>query len=165
MKSFCESNDIIKKVKGQPTEWKKSTCNSYIWQGSDNQNLQRTLGTQKQKEKTTQLKDEGLRQFFPGSANNKESTYQCRRHKRCRFNPWSGKTPLERKWHSTPIFLLEESHGQRSLMGYSSGGSQSQTWLSDWTELNWWGNDPERYSIAGSGSEWLPPGFEPVTLA
>ena len=90
MKSFCESNDIIKKVKGQPTEWKKSTCNSYIWQGSDNQNLQRTLETQKQKEKTTQLKDEGLRQFFPGSANNKESTYEYRRHMRCRFNPWSG---------------------------------------------------------------------------
>ena len=49
--------------------------------------VQRTLGTQKQKEKTIQLKDEGLRQFFPGSANNKESTYQCRRHMRCRFNP------------------------------------------------------------------------------
>ena len=32
--------------------------------------------------------------------------------------------PLERKWHSTPIFLLEESHGQRSLMGYSPEGSQ-----------------------------------------
>ena len=45
------------------------------------------------------------------------------------------------------------------------GIAKSQTWLSNWTELNWWGNDPEKYSIAGSGSEWLPPGFEPVTLA
>ena len=27
--------------------------------------------------------------------------------------------PLEGKWQPTPIFLPEEFHGQRSLMGYS----------------------------------------------
>ena len=39
--------------------------------------------------------------------------------KRCRFDPWVGKILWRRPWQSTPVFLLEESHGQRSLAGYS----------------------------------------------
>ena len=35
------------------------------------------------------------------------------------FNPWVGKTPWRREWQPTPVFLLEKSHGQRSLVGYS----------------------------------------------
>ena len=35
------------------------------------------------------------------------------------FNPWVGKIPWRGKWHPTPVFLLEKSHGQRSLAGYS----------------------------------------------
>ena len=30
--------------------------------------------------------------------------------------------PLEKKWQPTPVFLPEEFHGQRSLVGYSSWG-------------------------------------------
>ena len=30
--------------------------------------------------------------------------------------------PLERKWQPTPVFLPGESHGQRSLVGYSPWG-------------------------------------------
>ena len=33
--------------------------------------------------------------------------------------PWVGKIPWRRKWQPTPVFLLEKSHGQRSLAGYS----------------------------------------------
>ena len=44
---------------------------------------------------------------------------QCRRH---RFNPWVGKIPCRRKWQPTPVFLPGESHGQRSLVGYSPRG-------------------------------------------
>ena len=40
-------------------------------------------------------------------------------HKRHRFDPWVGKIPWRRAWQSTPVFLLGESHGQRSLSGYS----------------------------------------------
>ena len=29
-----------------------------------------------------------------------------------------------RKWQPTPVFLPEESHGQRSLVGYSPPGSK-----------------------------------------
>ena len=35
------------------------------------------------------------------------------------FDPWVGKIPWRRKWQSTPVFLPGNSHGQRSLAGYS----------------------------------------------
>ena len=35
------------------------------------------------------------------------------------FNPWIGKMPCRRAWQPNPIFLPGESHGQRSLVGYS----------------------------------------------
>ena len=38
------------------------------------------------------------------------------------FNPWVGKIPWKREWQPTPIFLLGEFHGQRSLAGYSPWG-------------------------------------------
>ena len=49
----------------------------------------------------------------------KESTCQCRRHKRCGFNPWVRKIPWRMAWQPTPVSLPKESHGQRSLAGYS----------------------------------------------
>ena len=36
--------------------------------------------------------------------------------------PGGGKTPWRKKWQPTPVFLLGKSHGQRSLVGYSSWG-------------------------------------------
>ena len=45
---------------------------------------------------------------------------QCRRS-------WVGKIPWGRKWQPTPVFLAGESHGQRSVTGYSSWGHKSQT--------------------------------------
>ena len=38
--------------------------------------------------------------------------------KRCRFDPRIRKIPWKRAWQSIPVFLPEESHGQRSLVGY-----------------------------------------------
>ena len=60
---------------------------------------------------------------FPGGARSKESTCQCRRHKRHRFNPWVGKIAWSRKWQPTPEFLPGNSHGQRSLAGYIVHGA------------------------------------------
>ena len=37
------------------------------------------------------------------------------------FDPWVRKIPWRRKWQPTPVFLPGESHGQRSLVGYSPG--------------------------------------------
>ena len=56
---------------------------------------------------------------FPSGAGGKEPTYQCRRHKKSGFDPWFGTIPWGRKWQPTPGFLPGESHGQRSLAGYS----------------------------------------------
>ena len=42
---------------------------------------------------------------FPGGASGKEPTCQCRRHKRCGFDPWVGKIPWRRDRLPTPVFL------------------------------------------------------------
>ena len=44
-----------------------------------------------------------------------ESACQCRRHRRCRFEPRVGKIPW-RKWQPTPVVLPGKSHSQRSLV-------------------------------------------------
>ena len=38
------------------------------------------------------------------------------------FSPWVGKIPWRKAWQPTPVFLPGESHGQRSLTGYSPWG-------------------------------------------
>ena len=38
------------------------------------------------------------------------------------FNPWVMKISWRKAWQPTPVFLPGESHGQRSLAGYSPSG-------------------------------------------
>ena len=59
---------------------------------------------------------------FPGDANGKEPACQCRRCKRCEFNPWVRKIPWRRTWQPTPVFFPGKFHGQRSLVNYSPWG-------------------------------------------
>ena len=49
----------------------------------------------------------------------KESARQCWRS---RFEPWVRNIPWRGKCQPTPVFLPGESHGQRSLAGYSPWG-------------------------------------------
>ena len=58
----------------------------------------------------------------PGGTSGKEPACQCRRHKRRWFDPWVRKISWRRKQQPTPVFLPGKSHGQRSLLGYSSWG-------------------------------------------
>ena len=46
------------------------------------------------------------------------------------FYPGARKPPWRRKWQPTPVFLPGESHGQRSLVGYS-------LWGSKWVGYDW----------------------------
>ena len=46
----------------------------------------------------------------------------CLQYGRPGFHPWVVKIPWRRKWESTPVFLPGQSHGQRSLAGYSPWG-------------------------------------------
>ena len=39
--------------------------------------------------------------------------------KRCTFSPWVGKIPWRRTGQPSPVLLPGESHGQRSLAGYT----------------------------------------------
>ena len=67
---------------------------------------------------------------FPGGASGEEPACQRRRRNRHRFHPWGRKIPWRRIWQPTPVFLPGESHGQRSLAGYSPQGRKE----SDTTE-------------------------------
>ena len=59
---------------------------------------------------------------FSCGSRGKEPARQCRRHKRCEFNPMVRKILWSKKWQPTPVFLPGESHGERSLVGYSPQG-------------------------------------------
>ena len=78
-----------------------------------------------------------LMQWFPRWHSSKESACQCRRHKRCGFDPWVRKIPWRRKWQPTTVFLPGESYGQRSLAGYSPGGhKESDTRVTEYTHFD-----------------------------
>ena len=70
---------------------------------------------------------------FSGGFSGKESVCQYRRCKRLWFDPWFGKIPWRRACQLTPVFLPGESHGHRSLAGYSPWGHKEldpTEWLS-----------------------------------
>ena len=73
---------------------------------------------------------------IPRWLSGKEFTCQCRKHQRCRLNPWVRKIPCRRKWQSTPGFLPGESHGQRSLLGYSHKKRDMTEQLSTYTRAS-----------------------------
>ena len=56
---------------------------------------------------------------FLGGTSGKEPICQCRRHKRCGFDPCVGKILWRRALQPTQAFLPGESHGQRGLVGYN----------------------------------------------
>ena len=61
----------------------------------------------------------GGKMGFSGGSDDKRICLQCRRPG---FNPWVRKMPWRREWLPTTVFLPGESHGQRSLAGYSPWG-------------------------------------------
>ena len=56
---------------------------------------------------------------FQGGTSGKKPACQYRRHKGLGFHPWIGDDPLEEEMAIHPVFSPGESHGQRSLAGYS----------------------------------------------
>ena len=65
---------------------------------------------------------------FPGCTSGKQPSCHCRRCKRCGCDPWVTKIPWRRAWQLTLVFLPWESHGQRSLAGYSPWDPKSGIW-------------------------------------
>ena len=72
------------------------------------------------------------------ASSGKESACRCRRRHRHGFDPWVRKTPWGRAQQPTPVFLPGESHGQRSLAGYSprghkESGTTEHMWHKGWS--------------------------------
>ena len=58
-----------------------------------------------------------------GSAD-KEFTGNAGEHRRCRYDPWVGKMPWNRKWQPPPIFSPEKNLMDRGAWWLQSMGSQ-----------------------------------------
>ena len=82
---------------------------------------------------------------LPWCLSGKESACQCRR---LEFNSWTGKIPWRWKWQPAPVFWPGESHGQWSLVGYSTWGRKE----SDTTE-------PLTYTHTGHWYWWIEAAF------
>ena len=67
-----------------------------------------------------------------GGASGKELTCQCRRWKRCGFDPWVRKISWRRVWKPTPVFLPRES--QRAGHNWSDVAPTHRRLLAEW----WW---------------------------
>ena len=56
---------------------------------------------------------------LPRWLSGKESAFECRRHKRCRLDPWVRKILWSRKWQPSPVLLPVIIYEHRSMAGYS----------------------------------------------
>ena len=65
---------------------------------------------------------------FPGDSDHKESACNAGD---LGLIPGSGRSPGEREWLPTPVFLPGEFHGQRSLAGYSPWGHRVVTYTTE----------------------------------
>ena len=68
---------------------------------------------------------------------------KCRRR---RVDPWVRKTPWSRNRQPTPVFLPGESHGQRSLVGYTPRGHKESDTTKYLTNIN---NDSPSFITVG----------------
>ena len=69
---------------------------------------------------------------LPRGCSGKESACKCRRHKRCRFDPWVGKIPWRRKWHPTPVFLPGNPKDRGAWWAMVHGATKCQTPQRNW---------------------------------
>ena len=90
---------------------------------------------------------------LPGGHSGKESTCQCRRWGRYKFNPWVMKIPWRRKWKPTLVFLPREFHRQKSLTGYSPWGHKELDTVEHThthrhkNSLGWGSNTPNMFML------------------
>ena len=70
---------------------------------------------------------------FPSGASDKRIHLQARRRKEREAQSLGPEDPLDGKWQPTPVLLPGESHGWRSLAGYSPWGRKEL----DMTKMAW----------------------------
>ena len=64
---------------------------------------------------------------FPGGASGKETACQCRRHKRLRFYPWSGRSPGGANGNPLQYSCLENSMDRGAWRATVHGVAKSRT--------------------------------------
>ena len=62
--------------------------------------------------------------WLPKWLSGKESACQCKRCRRCGFDPWVRMIPWRKKWQLTPVFLPGKSHEQS--WGHKMSGMPKQ---------------------------------------
>ena len=67
--------------------------------------------------------------WLTGGASGKELACQCRRHKRYKFDPWSGKILWRTACNPLQYTCLENPMDRRAWWATVHGVTQSQTWL------------------------------------
>ena len=98
---------------------------------------------------------------FPGGASGKEPAFQCRRHKRFRFDPWVRKIPWRRAWQPIP----ENSMDREAWRAAVPGVVKSRTWLKRlstyacahpeyYLDLPWF-SDPRHLLLLLTESRWM----------
>ena len=100
---------------------------------------------------------------FPGGTGGKEPTCQCRRRKRCSFDPWVGQEdPLEKSMathssvHAWRISWTEEPGGPRSTGLWRVGHDWSDLACTYFlTGLTWWFIGKESICYVGDAG-WIP---------
>ena len=93
--------------------WTRALLSQSVWDASDWQR-----GHQ-----WRLLEIQNLRHYFWTSLVT-QGVSVCLQSQRPGFDPWVRKIPWRRKWQPTPILLTRKSHGQRSLVAYSSWGHE-----------------------------------------
>ena len=87
---------------------------------------------------------------FPNDSSGKEYTCNAGDIGDMGLSPGLGRSPWGRKWQTTPIFLSEKSHGQRTLAGYCPKGLK---------ELDMTKQKPRKKSMLNRGegklSSWI----------
>ena len=78
-----------------------------------------------------------IAEFFPAGTSGKEPACQCRRCKRCEFNPRVRKISWRMVWQPTPVFLPGKFHGwmQATVHGVTKSRTQLK-WLNMHEHLN-----------------------------
>ena len=79
-------------------------------------------------------------------------------------DPWIGMIPWRREWLPTPVFFLGESHGQRSLAGYSPWGCQESD-TTEWLSMHIHTQEQSGGIIASEASAGLDVGTPPNLMA
>jgi hypothetical protein len=64
-----------------------------------------------------------------------EPICQCRRHRRCEFDPLVRKTPWRRKWHPK-YFCLNDPMDTGAWWAIVCGVAKSRTWFSSWAHTH-----------------------------